>query len=133
MVELDRKNYEAILKHLSEAYPQEGCGLIAGRQGRSEKIFFLTNVEKSEVSFLADPKELLQAFKTMRRDGLELLGIFHSHPESDAVPSQRDQELAFYPDAYYLIVSMRPRHRPMARTFRIRDGRFEEEEVRIIG
>ena len=67
----------------------------------------------------------------MDDDGHELLGIFHTHTHSEAYPSETDQKLAFYPDAYYLVMSLSDREHPVLRAFRILEGEVAEEELAI--
>lgn len=67
----------------------------------------------------------------MRAAGLDLLGIYHSHPNGKNEPSLRDIELAYYPDAVYFIISPLPGSRRPVRAFSIRDGRVAELEVRV--
>jgi len=72
-------------------------------------------------------------FKEMDARGLDLLGIYHSHTRSAAYPSRTDVAQAYYPDAAYVIVSLRDpdaaRDAVDVRAFRIRDGVIAEEEL----
>jgi proteasome lid subunit RPN8/RPN11 len=61
--------------------------------------------------------------------GLDLVGIFHSHVATGAYPSRTDVELAAYPDATYLILSLADQDAPVLRAYRIRDGQVDEEEL----
>ena len=61
--------------------------------------------------------------------GWELRAIFHSHTHTEASPSPTDRRQAFYPDAFYLLVSLADRERPVLRGFTIVDGEVEEHEV----
>jgi [CysO sulfur-carrier protein]-S-L-cysteine hydrolase len=63
---------------------------------------------------------------------LELVGIFHSHTFTEAYPSRTDVELAAYPEATYLILSLADPGAPVLRGFRISDGQVDEEEIRVI-
>ncbi len=62
----------------------------------------------------------------IEEQGWELGAIYHSHTRSEAYPSQTDVNLAFYPDALYVIVSVRKPDDPQVRAFRIADERIEE-------
>lgn len=64
--------------------------------------------------------------------GLELLGIYHSHPNSDNQPSARDIERAYYPDAVYLILSTRENALESIRAFSIRDGKWMELRIQVV-
>jgi proteasome lid subunit RPN8/RPN11 len=91
----------------------------------------MRNLDASPASYRLDPKEQLQVFDRLDEDGQELLGIFHTHTHSEAYPSETDTKLAFYPDAYYLVMSLSDRQDPVLRAFRIIDGTIAEEELTI--
>jgi [CysO sulfur-carrier protein]-S-L-cysteine hydrolase len=105
---------------------EECCGLLAGRDGVISVILPAANALASGTAFEIAPAELFRLMKKIRADGLELLGIYHSHPAGESKPSARDIECAFYPDAAYFIVSP-PRDAPQAvRAFSICEGRVTE-------
>jgi proteasome lid subunit RPN8/RPN11 len=91
----------------------------------------MSNLDASPVSYRLDAREQLQAFERIEDEGLELVGIVHTHTHSEAYPSETDVNLAFYPDAAYLIMSLTDRDRPELRAFRIVDEAITEEELRI--
>jgi proteasome lid subunit RPN8/RPN11 len=95
-----------IITHAQREAPKEACGLISGRDGAAVKAYPITNTDQSNVTYLMDPKEQFAAFKEMRQAGTELLAIYHSHPATEAYPSPTDKKLAFYPEAYYVIISL---------------------------
>jgi proteasome lid subunit RPN8/RPN11 len=70
--------------------------------------------------------------REIRAAGLELLGIYHSHPNSDNQPSARDVERAYYPDAAYFILSAHANAPDPIRAFSIRDGRRIELRIQIV-
>lgn len=124
--------YERMLAHCRESYPDEACGLLAGAGDRVTDLFAMTNTEPSPVSFFMDPKEQFRAMKEMRQKGLQMVGIFHSHPESAAYPSHKDISLACYDTAVYLIVGLADRERPEVRAFNIVAGNIEEVDL-VVG
>lgn len=69
--------------------------------------------------------------REMRADGLELLGIYHSHPNGKNEPSPRDIELAYYPDAAYFIISPLVGAARPVRAFSILDGHVTELEIQV--
>lgn len=131
MITLTRFHYEAILNHLKREYPNEGCGLLAGRDRCVSSVYEMQNTDRSPVSYWMGPKELFVRFKEMREGKLELVGIYHSHPHSEAFPSATDQALAFYPDSFYLIVSLKDRGRPVSRVFWMKNEKVREDELQI--
>lgn len=131
MLELKKEFFEQIVKHCIMEFPNEACGILAGREGIVKKAYPMVNTDKSPQSFLMDPKEQLKVNKEMRALGLEMLGIYHSHVASAAYPSGHDVEMAFYPDVFYVIFSLQDKDNPLARAFKIQDSRITEEELRI--
>lgn len=129
MLELSRDQAAALVAHAKEEFPNECCGLLAGRNGRVERIYRGTNVDHSPYTYLMDPKEQLAAFKDMEAAGLDLVGIYHSHTHTAAYPSKTDVAKAFYPDALYVILSLARREAPEIRAFRLSDGEIVEEDV----
>lgn len=85
----------------------EVCGLIGGH-GEFAKSFYPTRnvAEDTRHGYLIAPEDQIQALTQMRQRREELLGIFHSHPNSEAEPSPTDLALAAYPGVAYLIASV---------------------------
>lgn len=131
MLQIDGVLFKEMVEHGLREFPNEACGLLAGKDGVPVRFIALKNLDASPVSYRLDPKEQLQAFDRMDDDGHELLGIFHTHTHSEAYPSETDQKLAFYPDAYYLVMSLSDREHPVLRAFRILEGEVAEEELAI--
>jgi proteasome lid subunit RPN8/RPN11 len=104
----------------------ECCGLLAGRDGLISLVLPARNVLASATAFEIAPQELFALFRRIRAEGLELLGIYHSHPRGENSPSARDIAGAFYPSAAYFILSpLLDAPRPV-RAFRIHDGHVSE-------
>lgn len=76
--------------------------------------------------YVIDPREQLKAFRSIDAAGEELLGIYHSHPVSQPFPSPTDRAEAHYPDAFYILVSLRTGE-PEVRAFRIKPDDFVAE------
>lgn len=97
-----------IIQHARDDAPREACGLIGGVDGRAQTIVALPNVAPDpQHQYYADTRALACALMAFDADGLSLIGIYHSHPMTDPIPSPADIRQAFYPDAAYLIVSLR--------------------------
>lgn len=123
--------YEDIVAHARSVYPEECCGLVAGdSEGRPVKVIPMTNTYRSPTRYQMDPKEQFQIQKDLRSERLEMWAIYHSHPVTEPVPSQTDISLAFYPDLFYLLTSLRDTPPPL-RCFRIRDGRVSEVHLTL--
>ena len=85
--------------------------------------------ETPTTRYLIDPREQLRAFRTMDERGEELVAIYHSHPASQPYPSPTDRAEAHYPDAIYVLLSLRTAD-PEVRAFRI-DADGAVREVRL--
>jgi proteasome lid subunit RPN8/RPN11 len=122
---------EEMLRHARSEPGMECCGLLAGVGGVITRTFPAKNALASPTAYEVAPQELFQLFRRMREEELEHLGIYHSHPASENVPSPRDIELAAYPNEAYFIISPLPAAPQPVRAFSIRDGRVEELEIVI--
>jgi [CysO sulfur-carrier protein]-S-L-cysteine hydrolase len=128
--DLDRETYERIVAHARSDHPYEVCGLLAGTDGVVRKVYEIPNAARSMTFYSMEPKAMLHAFNDMEEQEWELLAIYHSHTHTEAFPSQTDVELAFYPDAVYLIVSLQDEE-PVLRAFDIRDGKITERALHV--
>ena len=129
MIEITQAHRDEIIAHAREDAPNECCGLLFGKDTLAERLQRMENVEHSPLNYRVDSRQLFEAFDAMDRIGLELIGIYHSHTHSPALPSRTDISLAGYPDAHYLIVSLAEPERPDLRAFKIVNGKVTEEEV----
>jgi len=121
-----------ILNHARSNPDEECCGLLAGCDSTIRHAFSARNVaDLPAVAYEIAPKELFRLMREIRAAGLELLGIYHSHPKSDNRPSRRDVDRAYYPDAAYFILSPRADAPQPIRAYSIREGRWAEIEIEI--
>jgi proteasome lid subunit RPN8/RPN11 len=118
-----------MLAQLTALYPEEGCGLIAGRDGQALRLYPVENRLHSPVAYEMEPAQQVRAIVALEAEGLELLAIYHSHPDGPARPSATDMAHAYYPDQAYVIVSLADRRRPSLRAFMIQDGSVREITV----
>jgi proteasome lid subunit RPN8/RPN11 len=118
-----------MLLHARNELEIECCGLLGGRDGLITAIFPAKNAFASATVYEIAPVELFLLFWTMREQGLTHLGLYHSHPRGENVPSSRDIEQAFYPDQAYFIISLRADAANPIRAFSIRDGGVRELEI----
>ena len=130
MLALPKTLIDEMIGHAREEAPNECCGIIAGQDGRAVKLFRARNSEASPYRYNVDPQDLFRIYRECERDGWEFLAIYHSHTFSEAYPSQTDVRLAFWPETYYLLVSLQEPVSPAVRAFRIVDGAVSEEEIR---
>lgn len=124
---LPQEMREAIIAHAIREAPRECCGIVAGREEAPIQVYETRNIAAGNRLYEIDPQQLIDLeFRLLPEQGSEIIAIYHSHPESPAYPSPTDVELAFWPDAVYLICSLADGERPNVRGFRIRDGLIHE-------
>jgi len=126
---LSREHLADLIAHAREEFPNECCGLLAGRDGRVLRVYRGRNVDESPFTYRLDERQLLQFLREMDDVGLDIVGIYHSHTASEAVPSRTDVARAFYPEAVYVIISLKNQQAPVVRGFRIVDRAVVEEDV----
>ncbi len=111
------------------ALPDEGCGLLLGTpEGVVAEVVPSANVAASAKVYEIDPRVLLRSFRRADDEGLEVLGVFHSHTHSPAYPSPTDVRQAPDPQWHYVLVSLAAVPADL-RSYRIVEGTVTEEEV----
>jgi len=124
--------FEQMLEQAKAQARIEVCGILAGSNGKIEKLYKMTNVDNSSSHFMMEPKEQFATVKDIRSAGLELLAIYHSHPETPARPSAEDIRLALTPCVTYVIVSLQDTKAPAVKGFLIENGDVSEVPVKIV-
>ena len=131
---LKRSQLAELIDHSRSTYPEEACGILSGKDGRVSHVYKVKNISPTPATrYFIDSQEQLKIFKEIDADNLEIVGIYHSHAHSPAYPSTTDCQLAFYPDASYLIISLSNPENPVVKSYRISEGKIKEEEVKIYG
>ena len=106
-VVIGRRAHDDIVDHARETAPAECCGLLIGTAESIVEAARTTNLASDPNRFEMDPGDHIRARREARTRGLDVLGFYHSHPRSPAIPSARDRAEAWYPGSLYLIVSVR--------------------------
>jgi proteasome lid subunit RPN8/RPN11 len=101
---IGRECRDDVIAHVESQMPLEACGLLAGKNDRVEMALPVRNQAQSPVRFVMDPHEQLKAFERIDSTGLDLLGIFHSHPTGPETASVTDIAEAAY-DVVHVICS----------------------------
>ncbi len=121
--------------YAQQSYPQESCGVLLGVRRGDQHVASRVrracnlNVERAEDRYELDPDDFLSADREARAAGLDIVGIWHSHPDHPARPSATDRDGA-WPGWSYLIVSVSREGVGEIRSWRLNGGDFEEEEIR---
>jgi proteasome lid subunit RPN8/RPN11 len=125
---ISKQLLDEIIDHAFSEAPNECCGMIASRDGGAVTVYRATNAAASPLRYEIDGAEQYRIQMEIEDSGLELGGIYHSHTRTEPYPSQTDINLAFYPEAVYVIVGLAG-DRPEVRGFQIRDGQVQEAEL----
>ena len=127
---MNKEHWQEMLHYVDSHLPLEACGLLAGTDNRVEKVIGVRNQAQSPVRFVMDPYEQLRAFDWIESSGLDLLGIFHSHPAGPETASATDIVEAAYEVIHVIWSRIEDRWR--ARGFWIENGDASEVTLRII-
>lgn len=122
--------FDQLIAHARDDAPNECCGMIAARDGRFTAHFRARNEFESPMRFQIDSGDQIRITNEIEARGDEIGAIFHSHPNSEARPSQTDVNLArWWPGVLWVICSL-AEDEPVVRAFAI-DG-SEVEEVDLV-
>ena len=141
VLEISAGLLERIHQNGEESYPEEGAGLLLGRAEATSRlvteILALTNAREDSARhnrYLLTPQDMLRAEEEAERLGLEVIGVFHSHPDHPNRPSEFDREWAM-PWFSYLITSVDSGKAVESRSWRLADDRksFDEEIIQVNG
>jgi proteasome lid subunit RPN8/RPN11 len=117
---------DAILAHAAAAAPREACGLLIGRDAMVQRAVAARNLATDPSRYEVAPVDHFAAVRAAREDGLEVIGAYHSHPASPAVPSPTDRDAAF---GGFLFVIASPVPGPHLRAWTLHDGNFVERPL----
>ena len=120
---------DEMVAHARDDLPNECCGMVGGVDGRARTVYRAVNAEASPLRYSIDAAEQFRLMREIEEAGEELVGIYHSHTKSAARPSQTDLNLAGWPDAVYLIVSLADPESPDLKGFWIREGEISDAEL----
>ena len=126
---------EQMNAHVEKAYPEEGAGFLIGGKGEVKEILALSNSREEGARhnrFLFTPEDYLQAELKADRLEMDLIGVFHSHPDCPNIPSEYDREWA-QPFFSYIITRVDNGKAVNSRSWRLLEdrSRYEEEEIEI--
>lgn len=122
---------DEIVAHAREAAPNECCGMVAAEDGEAVRVYRARNVAPSPMlAYEIEGAEQYRIQMEIENAGLDLGAIYHSHPRTEPYPSQTDINLAFYPEAVYVIVGLAGGE-ALVRAFRIQGGEVDETELAV--
>ena len=140
---LTRTQYEAVLGHCLDGFPDEACGLFSGPfdnpdvaggravpTGEVVEVHPCRNADASARTYTVDSRDLLRAMRDAESRGDDIVGVWHSHTHTDAYPSVTDVRQAVDASWIYAIVSLKHGD-PVLRAYRIVDGTIAEVAVEV--
>ncbi len=138
MLRIKKSALEKAIQHAQKDYPYEACGLLLGKIHQDVRTVFgiyptpNTHPERKGDRYQIDPKDYLKAENKAKEFGLEIVGVYHSHPDHPDRPSQFDEERAFEGFSY-IIFSVSNSKVLSYRSWELFEGKFREEEIEIFG
>ena len=141
MLKLSQAMYEALRAHGVETYPNECCGILLGHTGDSNQVVDLvragnTRTDSAHNRYHIAPQELIKAQREGRRQGLDIVGFYHSHPDHPAQWSSTDLAEAHWFGCSYVITAVAQGKAEVTNAFLLRgtgeeDKRFEDQPIEI--
>jgi proteasome lid subunit RPN8/RPN11 len=135
VVKIINSTYDEIIKHAESGYPEEVCGVIIGKNRNVTNFKECRNLnrERARDRYELDPLSFKEADDWARLNGMEILGIYHSHPDHPSRPSIFDRERA-WPDWLYIIISIQHGKYNDGRAWVINDygSPFVEEKIELV-
>jgi len=137
LLSISKELAERIRAHGAETYPHECCGALLGRDNEAREILGLFPLinrrdDSPQNRFSVTAQDVLDAEKSARRQGLDVVGWYHSHPDHPARPSAYDRDHA-WPWYSYIIVSVAQGQPQDMTSWRLNDDRqqFSPEGIQI--
>ena len=131
-INISTKFKNSMVKQALKEAPNECCGVLLGRNNIIERIVPMQSTDPSPDTYFMDPVQQVEMFAEMEKRGESLLGIYHSHPAGPRQPSGADLQLAFHPEAVYIIVSLKDSQNPEVGAFLLAKGEFKEIKIEYI-
>ena len=91
-IKLSIPNKRILSEYSENQKPNESCALLFGKDNTVLELFLTENIEKSPVNFTISNKQLIEGYKMAEEKKMDVIGIFHSHPDSEAYPSNTDKK-----------------------------------------
>ena len=142
MLKIPRVEYEHILRHAAETYPDECCGVLLGTIDGDLRAVAATvrckNTQAASDWFSIDPREIVRIQRQAAEAGQDIIGFYHSHPDDAAQWSASDLREAHWYGCSYVIVSVRQGDAREVNSFLLagsseENKQFQDEKVEITG
>ncbi|MGB0872528.1 MAG: Mov34/MPN/PAD-1 family protein [Solirubrobacterales bacterium] len=122
---------DEMVQHSRDDLPNECCGVVASKDGVAQTVHRAVNSAASPLRYEIDSKDFLRIYNLIDDADQDVGAIYHSHTRSAAYPSQTDINLALWPEALYIIVSLADDRSPDVKAFSIVDRKVSEVQLEI--
>jgi len=89
---LSQSDKKILTEHAENEEPNESCAILFGKDSLVSEVFLTKNIEESPLNFTISNEQLIEGYKIAEEKRVEVIGVFHSHPNSDAYPSNTDKK-----------------------------------------
>jgi len=89
---LSKSDKKILTEHAENEKPNESCAILFGKDNQISEVFLTKNIDESSVNFTISNEQLIQGYKIAEEKKVQVIGIFHSHPNSEAYPSDTDKK-----------------------------------------
>ena len=137
MLRVKREALEKMIKQAERDYPYETCGLMLGKSKDNVREVYEvfetpnSNSDRKHDRYEISPKDYMRAEDYAMAKGLEIVGVYHSHPDHPDRPSLFDLERAF-PDLSYIIFSVQKGKVVSYRSWELVENKFKEEKIEVL-
>ena len=104
-IKLSETDKKILSEYSENQKPNESCAILFGKNDKVLDLFLTENIEKSPVNFTISNKQLIEGYKIAEEKEMDVIGIFHSHPDSDAYPSNTDKKFMHSNPVAWIIYS----------------------------
>ena len=102
---LSQSDKKILTEHAENEKPNESCAILFGKDDLVSEVFLTKNIDESSVNFTISNEQLIEGYKIAEEKKVEVIGIFHSHPNSDAYPSNTDKKFMYSNPVVWIIYS----------------------------
>ncbi|MFL2764301.1 MAG: M67 family metallopeptidase [Dehalococcoidia bacterium] len=135
MLSINQNFIDKIYQHSLDEFPNECCGILAGKNDIISNIYLIKNTANSPYRYLMDSRDFLNADKNVRDKNIDFIAFYHSHTHSKAYPSDTDVRMAVesgWTDIIYALISLEDKDNPVLKIFLISEsGNISEEKLNI--
>ena len=104
-ITLSQSIKKTLIQHAENENPNESCAILYGNGDTVSDVFLTKNIEESPVNFTISNDQLIEGYKIAEEKKLQVIGIFHSHPNSEAYPSSTDKKFMHSNPVAWIIYS----------------------------